>query len=118
MAAKSNFTVELDLAATDLPDANAILLPFAIDPHGQWGPITQSFLSTPMTPSDTLHLPISRPHANTMYHQATTFPAPSNILHSANEYWKCNKTQRYYGHSHNAPTAEIHTLPNLGLGII
>ncbi len=102
----------------DILDANTILLPFAINPHGRWGPITQFFLNTPMTPSNALHLPTTRPHANTMYHWATTFPAPSNILHSANKYWKCNKAWRYYGHLHSALTLEIHTLHNLGLGIV
>jgi hypothetical protein len=41
----------------DLLDANTIVLPFAINTHGQWGPITQSFLSTPTTPSNALHFP-------------------------------------------------------------
>lgn len=35
-----------DTIIQDLLDANTILLAFAIDPHGRWGPILQNFLTT------------------------------------------------------------------------
>ena len=94
------------------------LLPFAIDPHGRWGPITQSFLSTSKTASKTpIRFPPTQPHALTMYSRATTHPTPTNILHTADEVWKLNKTRRFFGHSYTAPTPQIHTIQNLGLGI-
>jgi len=101
----------------DLLKANTILLPFAIDPHGRWGPILQSFLLTPPLTAEPITFPSSRPHAQTLYQRATTHPAPTGILLSADSTWKRNKTRRYYGFSHTAPTPSIHTLQNLGLGI-
>lgn len=91
------------------------LLPFAIDPHGRWGPIMQNF---PITSSTTqLHFPLSRPHANTMYHRSTSHPAPITILLAVDSYLKAHKTRRYFGFSHTAPTPQIHTIQSLGLGI-
>jgi len=113
----SNF-IAGDAVIGELIRANMILLPFAIDPHGRWGPITQSFLSTSTTASKTpLQFPTTRPHALTMYNRATTHPTPTNILHTADEVWKLNKTRRFFGHSYTAPTPQIHTIQNLGLGI-
>jgi len=52
-----------------------------------------------------------------MYERATKHPAPTGILLSADAFWKTHKTHKYYGHSHTAPTPQISTLQNLGLGI-
>ena len=105
-----------DTIIKELLDANTILLAFAIYPHGRWGPITQNFLSV-STSTDRLSFRSNRPNATAMYNRATSHPAPTAILHAADSYWSQNKTRRYFGHSHTAPTPQIHTIQNLGLGI-
>ena len=101
----------------DLLTANTILLAFALDPFGRWGPIMQNFLTTSTTPIQQKPFRANRPNANTMYHRATSHPAPTAILHAADSYWKSNKTRRFYGHSYTSPSPQIHTIQNLGLGI-
>ena len=101
----------------DLLAANTILLAFTLDPFGRWGPIMQNFLTTCTTSIEQKPFRANRPNANTMYHRATSHPAPTAILHAADSYWKSNKTRRYYGHSYTSPSPQIHTIQNLGLGI-
>lgn len=106
-----------DTIIKDLLHANTILLAFVLDPHGRWGPILQNFLTT--TTSSTTQTPFqpNRPNAQIMYTRATSYPAPTAILHAADTHWKLNKTRRYYGYSHTSPTPQLHTIQQLGLGI-
>ena len=94
-----------------------ILLSFAIDPHGRFGPLTRAFLSSSDTPIAPIKFPRTRPHARTMHHRATTHPCPTGILQTANIHWKHTSTRRFYGFSHTAPTPYIHMMQQLGLGI-
>ena len=110
-------TIHGDTIMGDLLTANTILLAFALDPFGRWGPIMQNFLTTSTTSIQQKPFRANRPNANTMYHRATSHPAPTAILHAADSYWKSNKTRRYYGHSYTSPSPQIHTIQNLGLGI-
>ncbi len=100
----------------ELLDANTILLAFALDPFGRWGPITQNFLSI-STAAERLTFRPDRPNATIMYNRATTHPAPTAILHAADSFWSLHKTRRFFGHSHTAPTPQIQTIQNLGIGI-
>ena len=54
-----------------------------------------------------------------MYHKATTFPCPSNIVHTATTHWRHTKPKRqiFYGHSYTAPTPREWLLQKLGLEI-
>jgi len=114
----TSFTIPGETIIRELVDANTILIPFAIDPHGRFGPILQSFLTTPSSTIPEPSFPHTRPFAHIMHERATKHPAPTGILLSADAYWKTHKTRKYYGHSHTAPTApQISTLQNLGLGI-
>jgi hypothetical protein len=110
-------TIPGETIIQDLLDGNTILIPIAIDPHGYWGPITQSFLSTPKTTIPPLTFPHSRPNAKIMHHRATTYPSPTGILHAADAVWKTTKTRNFYGFSYTSPTPQIHTIQQLGLGI-
>ena len=101
----------------DLLQGNTILLPFTLDPFGLLGPIAQRFLSKATTTIDPITFPRSRPNARIMHHRATTHPSPSSILQSADAAWKLNPTRRFFGYSYTAPTPQIHTLQQLGLGI-
>ena len=55
--------------------------------------------------------------------RATTLPAPIGIFIDADQRWKQFQAdhpqhhQKFYGHSHNAPTPSITTIQQLGLGI-
>ncbi len=100
----------------ELLDKNMILLPFAIDPFGRWGPITRTFLTGNGT-NTTYTFPVNRPNAATMFKRATTTPCPTGILRTADANWKSNRTRTFYGFSYTSPTPSIHTLQQLGLGI-
>ena len=68
---------------------NMILLPFAIDPFGQFGLILQHFLFDTPT-SNKLIFPPSHPNAQIMYTRIMTFPSPKGILKLANHNWCSN----------------------------
>jgi hypothetical protein len=110
-------TIPGEVIIKDLLDGNTILIPIAIDPHGYWGPITQSFLSTPKTVIPPLTFPHSRPNAKIMHQRATTYPSPTGILNTADAVWKNTKSRNFYGFSYTSPTPQIHTIQQLGLGI-
>ena len=110
-------TVYGETILDDLLQANTILFAITLDPFGRWGPMTQALLSNSTTTIDPITFPRTRPHARTMYQRATTHPSPTGILQSADAYWKLNPTRKFYGYSHTAPTPQIHTLQQLGLGI-
>jgi hypothetical protein len=110
-------TVYGETIINDLLQGNMILLAIALDPHGNLGPISQAFLSNSTTTIDPITFPPTRPFARIMHHRATTHPSPSGILPSADANWKLNKTSKFFGFSHTAPTPQIHTMQQLRLGI-
>ncbi len=93
-----------------------ILLPFAIDPLGRWGPITTTFLQGNKS-SIQYTFQKTRNNAALMFQQATSTPCPLGILRTADANWKQNKNRNFFGFSHTAPTPAIHTMQQLGLGI-
>jgi hypothetical protein len=96
---------------------NMVLIPLAIDPHGQFGPLLQNFLfdTEPATP---ISFTTNKPNATSIYSKITTFPSPKCILKLANHNWKISKTRAFYSHSYSAPTPTIYTLQQFGLTII
>jgi hypothetical protein len=93
-----------------------ILLPFAINPHGRWGPITQHFLLHSETNLE-YKFNTTRPNAKPMFHKVTTDPCPLEILQTADHIWKSTKQRNFFGYSYTAPTPSIFTIQQLGLGI-
>ncbi len=73
-------------ATSTLLKQNMILLPFAIDPHGRWGPITENFLNLLDRDLD-YTFPAHRPNTATMF-MKSTHPCPIGILRTADELWK------------------------------
>ena len=86
-----------------------ILLPFAIDPHGHWGPILQYFLYHAETTLE-YKFYATRPNSKIMFHRATYNPCPLGILKTADSIWKQNKTRTFFGHSYTAPTLSLYTI--------
>lgn len=101
----------------DLLQANAILIPIVLDPHGNWGPTTQALLSTSKTTIPPLSFRSTNPNARTMHHRSTNHPSPTGILLAADAFWRLHPTRQFYGFSHTAPTPQIHTIQQLGLAI-
>ena len=106
-----------DTIIGELLTRNMVLIPLAIDPHGRFGPLLQTFLfdTEPATP---ISFTTNKPNATSMYSKITTFPSPKGILKLADHNWKISKTRAFYGHSYSAPTPTIHTLQQFGLTII
>ena len=100
----------------DLVRSDVVLILMAIDPHRNWGPLTQNLLYHHM-PRNALKFPSSHPHAAAMYARATTPPFPSGLIPTGAINWKHNKDSQFYGHSYTAPTPHGHTLQKLGLVI-
>ena len=94
-----------------------VLLPFAIDPHGRWGQITENFLTRTTKSKLEYTFRRTRPYAQRMYARATTSPSPNGILQTADKIWKETKNRTFYGHSYTTPTPSITTIQQLGLGI-
>ena len=105
-----------DAVIGDLLQQNMILLPFAIDPHGRFGPILTHFLFQ-HTQNLAYDFPNSRPNAKLMFTKSTTSPSPIGILRTADCLWKQNKQRPFFGHSYTAPTPSIFTIQQLGLGL-
>jgi hypothetical protein len=100
----------------ELIAANMLLIPFALDPHGRWGPLMEHFLNLT---SHNLHYQFraNKPNAATMLSRITRHPCPIGILKTADAMWKINKTGAFFGFSYTSPTPSIFTTQQLGLGI-
>ena len=100
----------------ELMAANMLMIPFTLDPHGKWGPLTDNFLN--QTTHD-LHYSFraNKPNAATMLSKITRHPCPIGILKTADAIWKSNQTRPFFGHSHTSPTPSLYTIQQLGLGI-
>ena len=105
-----------DVLIGELIRKKIILLPMPIDPHGRWGPMFDLFLFG-TRPPDQLEFRTNRPNAAAMHDLATHHPCPSGIIPTANIKWKRNKTAKFYGHSHTAPTPTQYIQQQLGLTI-
>ena len=105
-----------DILIGELIQKRIILLPMPIDPHGQWGPMFNQFLFG-TRPPDQLGFQANRPNAAAMHDLATHHPCLLGIIPTACIKWKRNKTSRFYGHSHTAPTPKQYIQQQLGLTI-
>jgi hypothetical protein len=112
----NNTTISGDQVIGDLLHQNMILLPFAIDPFGRWGPILQNFLLRSETNLE-YKFHATRPNAKIMFHKATSDPCPLGILRTADHVWKHTKQRNFFGYSYAAPTPSTFTIQQLGLGI-
>jgi len=106
-----------DTLIGDLLHRNMLLIAFAIDPLGRFGPLLQNFLfgqhSAPQ-----LWFPPSRPNATQMYNKFLQYPSPKGILLLANHNRSLYPTRRFYRHSYLAPTPSITTVQSLGVSLI
>jgi hypothetical protein len=84
-----------------------VLLPFAFDPLGRFGPILRHFLLN-STPHQHLDFHPSRPNATKMYKRIMTFPCPKGILPLADHQWTHSRTREFFGHSYSSPTLVSH----------
>ena len=100
----------------DILEQNMVLLPFAIDPFGRFGPILRHFLFN-TAPHQHITFHPSRPNATKMYRRIMTLPCPKGVLPLADHHWKHTRTREFFGHSYSSPTPSITTLQNIGLCI-
>ena len=100
-----------------LLSASIVLIPIAIEPHGEWGPMFENFLFNYTPRHHKPYLTTTWPNANTMCERATTYPCPIGIIHTATSLWKQTKSRTFYGHSHTAPTPKEYILQRLGLSL-
>ena len=100
----------------EILQANTILIPWAFDPHGNMGPMLQTFLFGHQARSK-ISFPDSRPNAALMYERATNFPCPLGIVPTAAAMWKRNGHTKFYGHSHTCPTPKEFILQKIGLAV-
>ncbi len=105
-----------DTLIGDLLHRNMLLIPFAIDPLGRFGPLLQHFLFG-HHPAPLLRFPPSRPNATQMYTKLLQYSSPKGILRLANHNWSLHPTQHFYGHSYLAPTPSITTVQSLGVSL-
>ena len=98
----------------DLVDSMVALIPMAIDAHVRWGALLNTFLfghraRKPLT------FPSNRPNATIMHRRITTHPCPKGVVTQACLAWQRNRSRRFYGHSHTAPTPKEATIQQMGL---
>jgi hypothetical protein len=105
-----------DTLIGDLLNRNMLLILFAIDPLGRFGPLLQNFLFG-YHPSPLLWFPPSRPNATQIYTKLLQYPSPKGNLLLANHNWSLHPTRRFYGHSYLAPTPSITTVQSLGISL-
>ena len=68
----------------ELVSSGVALIPFAIDPHGRFGPLLENFLFH-CVPRRHLTFPASRPNAAQMYQRITDWPCPLGIVGTAHD---------------------------------
>jgi hypothetical protein len=102
-----------DILIGDLLHRNMLLILFAIDPLGRFGPLLQNFL-VGHHPAPQLRFPPSRPNASQMYTKLLQYPSP---LLLANHNWSLHPTPHSYGRSYLAPTPSITTVQSLGVSL-
>jgi len=105
-----------DTVIGHLLNGNMLLIPFAIDPLGRFGPLLQNFLFGQHA-APQLRFPPSRPNATQMYTKLLQYPSPKGILLLVNHNWSLHPTRRFYGHSYLAPTPSITTVQSLGVSL-
>ena len=92
-----------------------LLIPFATDPLGRFGPLLHNFLFG-HHPAPLLWFPPSRPNTTHMFTKLLQYLSPKGILLLANHNWLIHPTC-FYGHSHLAPTPSITTVQSLGISL-
>ena len=105
-----------DTLIGDLLSHDMILLPFAIDPFGRFGPILEHFLFGSHDPPP-ISFPASKPNATRMYSKLFQYPSPKGILRLAEHNWNSSPTRQFYDHLYLGPTPSITTIQKLGLSI-
>ena len=98
-------------------DANAVLIPMAIDPHGKWGPMMENSLFG-FSPRKNLTFTEIRPNARHMYERATTYPCPIGIVNKACSNWAREPSRQFYGHTYSTLSPKEHIQQQLGLVIV
>ena len=100
----------------DLLTREMLLLPFAIDPFGRFGPLLEHFLFGSHN-SPAISFPASKPNATKMYSRLLQYPSPKGVLLLAEHNWRNSPTRRFYDNSYLAPTPSITTIQKLGLSV-
>jgi hypothetical protein len=93
-----------------------LLIPFAIDPLGRFGPLLQNFLFG-HHPAPLLWFPPSKPNATQMYTKLLQYPSPKGIILLENHNWSLHPTHLFFGHSYLAPTPSVTTVQSLGISL-
>jgi len=95
-----------------------LLIPGAISPLGNLGPLLRHFLYG-TKPSMPYNFPPSRPNAAIMYNLISKHPCPNGIVPLAKTTWLKNKpkSQHFYGGSYTCPTPLEYIQQQLGLAI-
>ena len=99
---QSGITLSGDEIIGQLFDSKAQLLPFAISPLGLFGPTMNHFLyGVEPIPH---HIDKNTfPHAYNMAKQSISTAVPSDILHRANEVWRTQHPNKFFGGSYKSP---------------
>ena len=79
------------------------MIPMAIDPHGQMGPLMMRFLYG-RTRGKLRAFKEKNSNAVEMYRRITSVPCPSGIIQQATINWKKNKTTQFFGSSYSPDT--------------
>ncbi len=87
-------TTKGDSLIGDLLHRNMLLIPFAIDPLGRFGPLLQNLLFG-HHPAPLLQYPPSKPNATQMYTKLLQYPSPKGILLLANHNWSLHPTRHF-----------------------
>ena len=102
----------------ELMERGMVLIPFAVDPHGRWGPMMHNFLFRHV-PRAPIRFGRDKPRAAAMHDRATSWSCPAGIAADAKHRWRSGAADKpFYGHSHTAPTPREYTLQQLGLVIV
>jgi hypothetical protein len=104
----TSVTIKGDSLIGNLLHRNMLLIPFAIDPLGRFGPLLQNFLFG-HHPAPLLRFPPLKPNATQMYTKLLQYPSPKGILLLANHNWSLHSTRFFF---------DILILPQLLLSLL
>jgi hypothetical protein len=98
----TSITTKGDSILGDLLQQNMLLIPFAIDPLGHFGPLLQNLLFG-HHPAPILRFPTSKPNGSQMYSKLLQYPSPKGVLLLADYNWSQHPTRPFFGNSYLAP---------------
>lgn len=120
----SDDTIDGETVTADLLDMDHVLIPGAIDQHGELGPCLRRFLFGTQKSIPHPKFTKKKPHSKSTFHKykAHSSAVPSGVTLHANQNWTQHQATtaeaEFYGTGYLEPSPQIWVIQRLGMGIV